>query len=380
MNTVSLSKSDFLTLVSQGDQLADAVVNDFLHLSPEERGLLNRGLINGSQSIPNAPESFRLFLANAEKSVRQFSDDAIKRNTAPYLIIGPAWMSISLGPGALVHTYLDPGIAKVLVRTKNLLGTLAARRLLETQFWTIQVSRPGGLAVGGAGYIATLQVRLMHARVRASLHGSSEFESKTPIDQRELVRTWLDFTVVSFRSLEKVGFIFSPKVMQKIYEIWQLIGQLLGINHKIIATVIDSASATSLLKIIDDLSGSPDENSRILTHVMLDVIGVRLSGIFQMPPGIGRLLADSFCSLFHGSEVAQKLGIEKNWTEALLPLFYQSNQFRLLQCDIDRAFKSKIESETLEAFKSIEKIIQNPAEFQKTIEILSENSTPRLHV
>lgn len=375
-----LSKSEFLKLVAQGDQLADAVVSDFAHISVEERGLLSYGLINGARSIPLAPESFRSFLADAEHSVGQFSDDAIKRNTKPYLIIGPAWMSISLGPGALVHTYLDPDIAKVLVRTKNLLGNLTARRLLETQLWTIQIARPGGLVIGGPGYISTLQVRLMHARVRASLRESGEFGSKLAIDQRELIRTWLDFTLISFRSLERAGFVFSPEVMSDVYQIWQLIGQLLGIHSNILKTVVDSASASSLLNIIDDLSGSPDENSRVLTHAMLDVIGVRLSGIFQMPREVGRLLADSFCSLFHGSEVAEKLGIEENWTKSLLPLFYQANQFRLVQCDTDSAFKSAIESETLEAFGAIEKLLQNPAEFKKTIEILSGNNTPLIQV
>ena len=91
------STSEFIKLASGGDPLADAVVNDFSNASLEDRMMLNDGLLYGVRSIPKAPKSFRLFLADAEQSVSCFPDILIKQATKPYLLIGPAWMSVSIG-------------------------------------------------------------------------------------------------------------------------------------------------------------------------------------------------------------------------------------------------------------------------------------------
>ncbi len=57
----------------------------------------------------------------------------------PYAWIGPSWINIALGPGSLAHTYSDPGIAAVLMRTGNLVSQTVSRRLLETQLWKITI-------------------------------------------------------------------------------------------------------------------------------------------------------------------------------------------------------------------------------------------------
>ena len=197
-----------------GDELADAVVMDFHRASPEERDLLTRGMVDGSRQIPDAPASFQRFIADAEAAIDECPPETLLQASETYLTVGPAWLTLSLGPGALIHTYSDPGIAAVLTKTGNLLGQITARRLLETQLWNIQVVRPGGLSRGGAGYVQTLQVRLLHAKVRAALMNNPEFEYSTAIDQRQMVRTWIDFTLVSFNALAKAGFAFSPEQMQ----------------------------------------------------------------------------------------------------------------------------------------------------------------------
>jgi hypothetical protein len=69
--------------------------------------------------------------------------------------------------GALLHTYMPPEIARVLVRTGRLV-TDAAHRAMESKVWNTNVNLPGGLIRGRPGYIATVQVRMLHAQIRAT--------------------------------------------------------------------------------------------------------------------------------------------------------------------------------------------------------------------
>lgn len=354
-----------------GDVLADAVVADFHRASPDERALLIRGMEDGVRHIPDAPSSFREFIADAEAAIDTFPVEALQQASETYLTIGSTWLTVSLGPGALVHTYSDPGIAAVLTKTGNLLGQITARRLLETQLWNIQVVRPGGLSRGGAGYVQTLQVRLLHAKVRAALRSNPAFEHSMPIDQRQMVRTWLDFTVVSFAALEKAGFTFSPHQTASVYVMWRLIGRLLGIAPQHLAQIEDADAAATLLDDIDREAGAPDENSRKLTRAMLDVIGVRLANLFGLPGDVSRLLADSFCRLFHSEDLSARLDIPHNWTASLLPLFRDANRGRMCEAAADPARRRMLIEQTRSDFAAIEQAMSDPATFRKTAEILA---------
>lgn len=359
-----------------GDELADAVIFDFQSASPEKQALLKRGLADGSWQIPDAPASFRRFIADAEAAADACSPETLLQASETYLSVGPTWLTLSLGPGALVHTYSDPGIAAVLARTGNLLGQITARRLLETQLWIIQVVRPGGLSRGGAGYVQTLQVRLLHAKVRAILMSNPEFEHSAAIDQRQMVRTWLDFTLVSFDALAKAGFAFSPQQMTSVYEMWRLLGRLLGIAPQYLARMRNAEAAATLLRQIDREAGGPDDKSRKLTRAMLDVIGARLEGVFDFPPDVSRLLADSFCRLFHGEDLSSRLDISENWTVSLLPLFQSANRGRMVEALADQARHKILLEQTRSEFEAIEKAMSDPVTFRKTVEILSGSALP----
>jgi hypothetical protein len=70
------------------------------------------------------------------------------------------------------------------------LTTVAPRRLAETGMWAGQATMPGGLLRGAPGYQATVQVRLLHARIRSSAlkHGWDTAEWGVPISQVDVVR------------------------------------------------------------------------------------------------------------------------------------------------------------------------------------------------
>lgn len=351
-----LLKTHLRSLSGHGDPLADAVIDTLEHSPSHAKALLQQGLKHGCQAIPEAPESIKTLLKDAELACAETPIEILQRATEPYLLMGPTWLSVSLGPGALIHTYCDPSIAAVLSSTGNLSAQLAARRLMETQLWNLKILRSGGLMIGAEGYVHTLQVRLLHARIRANLIKRSDppFNACIPIDQCQLLRTWLDFTVVSFQSLERIGFKFDAQKLSCLYAMWRLVGRLLGIEQSTLSFVTDHDAANILLREIDAITAPPDDRSIALTRAMLDAIGQRLAGVWGMPTDISILFVESLARLFHGERLADTLNIATNWTEALLTPHIDANRYRLLRAAQDPAFKAEIIAQSLRGFDWIE--------------------------
>ena len=363
-------------LNNEGDALADEVVHDCQQVPGETRSLLTLGMSQGVAAIPRAPESFRRFLAQAESSAAGVSTEELALASEPYLLMGPMWITVSLGPGSLVHTYADPGIAAVLMSTGNLSDTGAARRLLETQIWNLRILRSGGLRQGGQGYVQTLQVRLLHARVRKTLmdRGWTDDAHAVPINQAQMIRTWLDFTLVGFRALQKIGFEFSADDQAPIYLMWRLVGELLGIDSRLLSLLQDAQSAGVLLDTMDAASPAPNEHSRLLTRAMLNAVGTRLARVWGMPQDMAILFTESLSRAFHGEVMARQLGLSANWTEALLPVYADANRYRHLRAKQDPVFRRELFDRSLGAFDAIEGSLKGGTSFEHVDSHLSAGS------
>jgi len=113
---------------------------------------------------------------------------------------------VSLSAGALIRVYESPSISQVLATSGRLIEG-ADRRIRETGKWVSTVMLPGSLRPGGPGYVATLQVRMLHANMRrlARSRGFDEAAYGAPINQVDLARTWMDFTLTSLRAEETDG-------------------------------------------------------------------------------------------------------------------------------------------------------------------------------
>jgi hypothetical protein len=370
------------SLIGHGDPLADAVWVDYQKSTPEVRALLEKGMRHGSSGIYGMPQSFQALLEDSEATLTLMDRPEFERALEYYAWLGPLWHSISLGPGSLVHTYSDPAIAAVLMKTGNLLDQTVARRLLETQIWNVSVIKPHGLSLGGSGYVHTLQVRMLHAQVRSSLlrrgwrHPHSP--QAVPIDQLQMIRTWLDFTVVPFNSLDSMGLPASREQRQALYCLWRLIGRLLGIEPDLMAQISDHTVAQEMLKLVDGQLLLADDNSRILTKATLNAMGVRLAPLLAIPADVSVLLMNSMCRLFHGDAHAQRLGVDENWTSALLPMMADANRFRLRRLEEDYEYRVTSVSNSLQTYESIEKGLSNLTAYQAMSSGITLNDLPRI--
>jgi hypothetical protein len=370
------------SLIGHGDPLADAVWVDYQKSTPEVRALLEKGMRHGSSGICGMPQSFQALLEDSEATLTLMDGPEFERALEYYAWLGPLWHSISLGPGSLVHTYSDPAIAAVLMKTGNLLDQTVARRLLETQIWNVSVIKPLGLSLGGSGYVHTLQVRLLHAQIRSSLlrrgwrHPHSP--QAIPIDQLQMLRTWLDFTVVPFNALDRIGLPASIAQRQALYGLWRLVGRLLGIEPDLLAQISDHSVAQEMLKLVDSQLLLADDNSRILTKATLNAMGVRLAPLMDVPADVSVLLMNSLCRLFHGDAQSHRLGVDANWTSALLPMMVDANRFRLRRIEEDCEYRDTSVKDSRKAYEAIENGLSNLTAYQAMTSGFTWNDLPRI--
>ncbi|MBS0425694.1 MAG: DUF2236 domain-containing protein [Proteobacteria bacterium] len=359
-----------------GDPLADAVIHEFDNDPRLDRALIDRGIRHGLASLPGCPPALGALLWAAEAA--SSSADAIRamHGAEAWLTIPAFWLTVALGPGSLAHTYSSPPIAKVLMNTRNL-QERTARRLAETATWSHQIVRPGGLAPGAPGYVHTLQVRLLHARVRAAtLRAGTPQNGRMPISQLDLLRTWLDFTAVPFNALQRLGLGFQEADIADLYALWQGIAHLLGVEPAYYHDIECQADALALLAAIDDVLPPPDENSRALTASMLEATAHLLRPKLHMPADVAVGLMRAFCRHIHGDEAADALGVETTWTTALLPGLVDANRYRRnREASCEDVRRHRIET-TLKEFDAADHAIAGETTYQANVRDPSPRSLP----
>jgi hypothetical protein len=219
--------------------------------------------------------------------------DMLGRGEVAALSVSPLWYELCAIGSALVHTYASPAIARLLTQTGRL-TTVAPRRLAETGIWAGQATMPSGLVRGAPGYQATVQVRLLHARMRSSAlkHGWDTAEWGVPIGQVDLARTWLDFTLTPFRALAALGIELTKVEQNSLYQYWHYIAYLLGLEDSFYT---DHDSARELGHLFDLTIGAPDENSRALTAAM---VGAQAELLASAPQPL--MSRAEFSDLIHG--------------------------------------------------------------------------------
>ncbi len=319
-----------LRLLAVGDPLADAVILELDALGKEGRETLNAGLADGLASLTECPPAITALLRQLETLPAWLDPDILPRGDVSALSIPGLWFKLSAITSALVHTYSSPAIAKLLTQTGRL-TSMAPRRLVETSMWAGQATMPGGLLRGAPGYQATAQVRLLHARMRSGAlkRGWDTAEWALPINQVDVARTWLDFTLSSFDAMAALGIELTVTEQNTLYQYWHYIGYLLGLDDEsFYLDVTDHDSARELAHLLDLTIGAPDENSRALTAAMIEA---QVGALAAAPrPLMSRAeltdLVHGILRRTFGDELAEQLGIPESAASPFLSLTVLANE------------------------------------------------------
>lgn len=323
------------TALQATDPLADAVIEELHVRGREAYQVLHDGLVNGRAGLSNVPPAIDALLQQIETLPAWVEPDILRRGSSAYLSIEPLWNDIALSIGSLVHIYAAPAIARVLTGTTDLVQIeTATHRLGETAVWVYSTMLPNGLARGERGYIATIQVRLLHARIRLMYlkRGWDTTAWGVPINQADLARTWLDFTYTPYRALTKFGFDFTEPELRDAYHLWQYLGYLLGIDPTFYRDVrgrvdiTDHAQAEKLLNLLEAVNKAPDENSRKLVKTMMSVMTTSIVSSLKTPFQLTSDISSAMLRFLHGDALADALDVPKTSLTASMPMLALANR------------------------------------------------------
>ncbi|WP_313137954.1 hypothetical protein [Paracoccus jeotgali] len=104
-------------------------------------------------------------LEDLEQAAAGVDDGLLADGAEGFWTMAPAVHVISLSVGSLIRVYESPSIAAVLSGTGRLVDGADAR-LRETAKWLREAMLPGALRIAAPGYLATVGVRMLHAKVR----------------------------------------------------------------------------------------------------------------------------------------------------------------------------------------------------------------------
>jgi len=308
-----------------GDPVADAAVAA-ARMDSMTGAALHR-LARGEPLPPHPSRPIAEFAAQVTAPPRWADPDRLLRGSTAYLSFGPTWIQLILGAGSLVDTYRAPGIAHALTRSGRLL-TMARRRIEETGHWISSAVLPGALAPGQPGRVATVQVRLLHARMRARLldEGWDSSRYGTPINQLDLARTLLDFALVPVTALHAFGIGLRAEEQADVLHLWSTIGQLLGVATELLPFTVDRARRLSTT--LEEALPTPGPESRALVDALTAVYVDYLPSLLHVSPQVARELMVALIRRVHGDVHADQLGVARaaGWTGPALATVVLGNR------------------------------------------------------
>ncbi len=304
-------------MLSEGDPLADAAVLA-LRAVPDGQRMVDRALVGGIASVPEAPEALRALFAQLDTVPFWVDLPRVHRGARAMLRSGHLG-GIVLGAYSLLAGYCSPGGNKPLTFSGRLASD-AARRLAETSRFVQAVSAPGGVARDGDGFAALVKVRLMHASVRVGLLRSPKWNSAAwgvPINQYDMSGTALLFSFIVLDGLDKLGFATTPDERADFLHLWRYAAYVLGVCDELRCATEDECR--TLWEMLESTQAPPDDDARMLANALLD------SGLATARTPAERRRAETVRTAGHvfarhllGDDLADALGIRRSPAGAAL--------------------------------------------------------------
>ena len=297
--------------LTTGDVLADAAVAEMHQLGmARARPMVSKGIRDGLASLDDPPPALEALLRQAETRPDYADDELLDRGSMPYYTSPLPVHIIALNVGALLRVYESPSIAKVLTTTGRLVEG-APRRLQETGAWLTRVMLPGGLRTGQPGYVATLEVRMLHAHMRrlALDRGYDTTVDGAPINQVDLGRTWMDFTLTAYTAEALLGFGLSNRELAGLYRYWWYVAHLLGIDARLVEGITSHEAAGRLDAVLQTVTGPVTEDAAVLAEATLASATAALHRLVRVPPGLARPALHAIARRIHGDGMCQDLRV-----------------------------------------------------------------------
>jgi hypothetical protein len=293
----------------RSDAIADGAVTALAELpNAQGRELMARALASGIDSVPEAPAGLVALFKHVEHVPFWVDYERCKRGGEAFFRAG-ALGGIALGFGGLARAYCSAGGNKPLTFTRDLIDR-APQRIAETAAYVRAVCQPDGLRPGKPGYAASVQVRLLHARVRMGLSRSPRWRADewgVPINQADTATTALLFSHGLAEGVRRLGGQVSEHAESDLIHLWRYAGYLLGVDEELLCT--STGDARYMAEMIDTIDGGPDDDSRKLIMAMLrpEEFEAKIKD-----PAMARHVREIYvaaCRALIGDEYADRIGL-----------------------------------------------------------------------
>ncbi|GGG71100.1 oxygenase MpaB family protein [Corynebacterium pelargi] len=343
------------------DPVADAIFasdHSVREIMPNLREALQRG-----HADENTFPEVAALIDDMKKALEGIDEEQLERGRRVYLSIPPLAHGIALGPGSLVHTYSTPSIADVLVNTGEL-TVGAVKRLAYTTNWTYSLYLTDGLQPGGLGFYHTGMVRAMHAHVRR-VHNKRGFDYSdwgSPINEFDMLRTWLDFTIIPYAGLEKMGWKLSQEEQRDAFYLWKVVGRMVGIPSDLIEPLDDIESTQPYLDAVHEIDGEPNENSQALVDALMHGFVVNAHAITGLPEDSLKEWTEAHVRIIHGDGPAEAYGIATTNMQPILEMSVPTVQQRF---DLLRANQEALDEEIKNNEQMLKDLLDPEASYLK---------------
>jgi len=246
------------------DPLADAAVAGYFATLEHDDPAALFGALVRHVAVPPEDQvpAIREYLDTASRLPDWVDADAVARGQAFFnRLVAHHFSALYLS--SLPGCYAAAKGVQVL-RLTGRLQTDAERRLNETGQFLMDIAGPGALTEGGIGVDRVLHVRLMHAAVRWLIEHDPSIERVDdsappaveqqrpmwsaswgrPVNQEDLVGTWLTFTSVVYDAFDASGVSYDASDVDDHLHMWHLVAHLIGAEPALVPS--DRATAEAL--------------------------------------------------------------------------------------------------------------------------------------
>jgi len=225
----------FASMYYDADPLAEAFVDEvYLGRSMEEgRAMIDRALVGGVDSVPDAPASLTALFADIEDDPSWVDHGEVELGARAFRRYGTAVFRFA---GAVtLAAYAESSVAKPLILSGAYTGESTRHRFLETASFWIDVSEPGGMAPGAPGRAAALRVRMMHVFVRRRLLAHPEWDLEAwgvPISQADALLTLMGGSVAPGLAMQAMGYRPTSSEIRAMMHFWRYVGHVMGVRPR----------------------------------------------------------------------------------------------------------------------------------------------------
>ena len=316
---------NYLAHTTLGDPIADAAIAELNSLGRDESArLIKRGIeAEDPTGLCDVPPATRRFF----ESCAEVPDWVDYGSFIPGCRLFHRHTRLVLA--GMVGGTLVEGFTTNIAKSFFLTGRLrdkGQRRLRQNNRHMLEIFMPGGLERMGDGWMHSIRVRLVHAKVRTLLQQSDEWDTEelgTPVSAANLGFAIAAFSARLLRHIKKLGASYSREERESFMAVWRYSGYLMGIPESILYDT--EKSALRLFEVGRVIEPPPSMESIVLASSLINSAPL-FAGLTEAPER--RRLADYIAQISRaliGDETADQLMYPEKVTRGALLKFRFAN-------------------------------------------------------